>query len=205
MLLYLLGLTQAFVQFVDFLSVKFQNLRILYHFLVGRVRNLLLGTPCLQVGKTRDDKCTGKLLVLAHHQNLLNQFGGGELGFNHVGVDVFATRSLEETLDTTCYLQAVVLVKLTHIARVEPAFLIDDFLSEFRLFIVAHHHVVTSAANLTIVGNLHLGAGQWLTHIPYLASMRVAVADSDNGRCFGKTITFKHGHLDGREEASYLL
>ena len=99
----------------------------------------------------------------------------------------------------------VVLVELTHVARVEPAVLIDDFLREFRFLVIAHHHVVATADDFPVFGNLHLCAGQRLSDITHLATVRVAVADGNHRRGFGQAIAFKDRHFDGGEESGNLL
>src|SRR5574344_1084295 len=92
-------------------------------------------------------------------------------------------------------------VEAAEVTGMEPAVLVNHFGSQFWLFIIAHHNVMTAANNLIFFSNPHLHAGEREAYIAYFAAIFVVTcAYGDNGRSLCKTVAFNNGDSHCAEE-----
>ena len=160
--------------------------------------------PFLEEVEVGDDDGRGELLALAEDDDVLEELALSELLFDDFRVDIFAHGGLEEALQSSGDVKLTVFVEVADVARVEPSVGVNDFLGEFRVLVVAHHHVMAAAADLAVGLHLDLNAGQGGTDGADFTAVGVVVADGDDGGGLGHAIAFVDRHLDGGEEGGDL-
>jgi len=77
---------------------------------------------------------------------------------------------------------------MTHIARVKPSLLINHLLGELWIFVVAQHHIVSLAKNLSIFGDFKLYSIDQGSHTAQPATRFLNPVDGNNRRSFGESV-----------------
>src|SRR6516165_4179486 len=141
----------------------------------------------------RNDQSPWKFSIFTYHQYLRNIMRFFHYIFNLLRSDVFAPGSLEYLLLAVGNFQEN-LVELADVAGVQPSFRINSLSCQFRLVIVAHHHIRTAIENLAIFGNFHDPPGyDRPDRTDFVTAIR-RVIYGNNRRSFCRTVALVHWH-----------
>jgi len=65
-----------------------------------------------------------------------------------------------------CYENKTILINITDIPGMEPAFPVNGFFGLFWIFIISFHHMWTTGKDLPVLGNNYFNISQWQTRTP---------------------------------------
>lgn len=117
-----------------------------------------------------------------------------ELKLDFGGVDVLAVGEDDDLLGATGDVEAALVVETSEVARVEPAFVVEDGSRLLGTVVIALHHIGTLDADFAVLEDDLLG-GEGFAH--RAGDDVVGTRERDHGCALGHTVTFEQVETEG--------
>ena len=155
--------------------------------------------PLLEGDHVRHHQGGGVLAALADDDDLLHEAGALDGVLQKLRRDILAAGGLEHLLLAVGDAQESVFDD-ADVPSVEPAVL-DDLVGLLLVLVVAHHDLVALDEDLTVLGDVDLGVGDYLAHRADPEHARLLRgAHGDHGRGFGQAVALPDRDAGAVEE-----